>query len=472
MATMPHISELHPPQNWLRAVLAGIEAALLVWLLAVVGALVTYVTTASAPGLGTTSWSSTVGVATRWWTLAFGGRVAVDDAVVSLAPLGLTLLSVVLLRGALRRMGVDTIPAGAFAAAAFTATVALVGVMGGVGVGVHVLGALVAGALGCTAALWGRTSLVARAVERWPGWGGPTRDGLAAAGHAIVWALGLGVALVVVAVATSWDQVREIHDALRPDLASAIVLTVAQLLYLPNFAVWALGWVSGPGFAVGAGTHFSAFGSTTEPLPAIPALGALPDPGTTMGWLIALPVLLGLALGLWRGAAPARRPSRWRDLARHVAAFTAATFAGLSLLGTVATGSIGPGRMAVVGVDGPVVAAAVTGLLLAGYAVVLLLRLPVVAGWLRSGVATVREATVSSFGFGTPREVDDTVTSVPDDDALPLTDAAPAPATDPTATDPTAAIDPTAATAVTSPTAASAAGAGPGRTLLVEDPRR
>ncbi len=449
MATMPHLSELHPPQNWLRAVLAGIEAALLTWLLAVVGALVTYVTTASAPELGTTSWSSTVGIATRWWTLAFGGRVEVRDGVVSLAPLGVTLLTVVLLRGALRRMGMDSIPAGVFAAAAFTATVALVGVMGGAGVGVHVLGALVAAALGCTAALWGRTSLVRRAVEWWPGWGGPTRDGLAAAGRAVVWALGLGVALVAVAVATSWDQVREIHDALRPDLASAIVLTVAQLLYLPNLAVWALGWVSGPGFAVGAGTHFSAFGSTTELLPTIPVLGALPDLGTTMGWLVALPVLLGLALGLWRGAAPVRRPSRWRDLARHVAAFAAATFAGLSLLGTVATGSIGPGRMAVVGVDGPAVAAAVTGLLLAGYAAVLLLRMPAVAGRLRSGAATLREATVSSFGFGTPREMDDTVAGIAGD-----------------------AADPTSATSATAPTAASAAGAGPGRTLLAEDPRR
>ena len=93
MATMPHLSELHPPQNWLRAVLAGIEAALLTWLLAVVGALVTYVTTASAPELGTTSWSSTVGIATRWWTLAFGGRVEVRDGVVSLAPLGVVGIS-------------------------------------------------------------------------------------------------------------------------------------------------------------------------------------------------------------------------------------------------------------------------------------------------------------------------------------------------------------------------------------------
>jgi len=56
---------------------------------------------------------------------------------------------------------------------------------------------------------------------------------------------------------------------------------------------------------------------------------------------------------------------------------------------------------------------------------------------------------VSSFGFGTPREMDDTVAGIAGD-----------------------AADPTAATAVTSPTAASAAGAGPGRTLLVEDPRR
>lgn len=121
------------PRNWLRAVAAGAEAAVLTWLLAVLGALVTYVATAAAPGLGDATWASTAAVGTGWWTLALGGRIPVEEGTVSLAPLGITLLAAVLLRGAARRMAVDTLAGAAIAAGSFAVAVAALGLVAGRG---------------------------------------------------------------------------------------------------------------------------------------------------------------------------------------------------------------------------------------------------------------------------------------------------------------------------------------------------
>ena len=133
------------PRNWLRAVAAGAEAAVLTWLLAVLGALVTYVATAAAPGLGDATWASTAAVGTGWWTLALGGRIPVEEGTVSLAPLGITLLAAVLLRGAARRMAVDTLAGAAIAAGSFAVAVAALGRGAGRGSGTHVAGALAVG---------------------------------------------------------------------------------------------------------------------------------------------------------------------------------------------------------------------------------------------------------------------------------------------------------------------------------------
>ena len=55
------------------------------------------------------------------------------------------------------------------------------------------------------------------------------------------------------------------------------MLAVAELAYLPNLVVWALAWLTGAGFAVGAGTHFAPDDVVGGALPAVPMLGALPS---------------------------------------------------------------------------------------------------------------------------------------------------------------------------------------------------
>ena len=81
------------PEAWLRATLAGIEAAIISWLLVVVPTVAAYVATAAAPLLGEASWDDAAVIGTGLWLLGHGATIEMGEAVtVSLSPLGTTLV--------------------------------------------------------------------------------------------------------------------------------------------------------------------------------------------------------------------------------------------------------------------------------------------------------------------------------------------------------------------------------------------
>ena len=73
-----------------------------------------------------------------------------------------------------------------------------------------------------------------------------------------------------------------------------ITLLIAQLLYLPNFAISALSYLSGAGFAISEGTLISPFIHRIDEIPAVPLLGALPN--STLP-IASLSILVVLAMG-------------------------------------------------------------------------------------------------------------------------------------------------------------------------------
>jgi len=134
------------------------------------------------------------------------------------------------------------------------------------------------------------------------------------------------------------------------------VLAIAQLALVPDFVLWALAYVAGPGFAVGAGSHFAPTAVVAGPLPALPLLGALPAPGSTSAvtaWAPIALVLVGAVAGWWMHGRLPRGTWRHPLLAVAVAAGVAGLVAGT--LVALASGSAGPGRMTVVGASGAVV---------------------------------------------------------------------------------------------------------------------
>ncbi|RPF27604.1 DUF6350 family protein [Georgenia muralis] len=345
------------PEGWLRGLVAGGEAAVLSWLTVVVPAVATYIATAAAPALGEASWQGAARTGTSLWLLGHGGRLDVGGGtVVSLVPLGVALLSLALVHVSTRRMRLTSVAAAALVPVGYVGATALLSLAAAVPAGRA--GALAGAAL---VAVTGAAAAAARDDLVLPASGrvdGAVRDGLLAALWSLAALAAASVVLGAVAVVAGWDRIVMIQQSYGTDVVSTVVLVGAQLVYVPTALVWALAWIAGPGFAVGAGTHFAAASVQTAPLPAVPLLGALPSPGSPgQGWVAVLPVVVGLAAGVW--LLRRERERGLRDAAAAALLAGAGTAAVVLLLAAAASGSVGPGRLATVGPDPVLLAATV-----------------------------------------------------------------------------------------------------------------
>jgi hypothetical protein len=372
----------HEPQGWLGGVLIGAWSALLGWLAVALPILLVWATSHTSAG-----WGHAVRTATQGWLVAHGVALQVPGGRLHLVPLGLLALPLWLCWRAGRRVG-----ASAGRLPDLSPTSAL-----------RSLGATVAGLAGGYAGVLLAAALLARGSDVRPVWWHAVAAGAAVAGlpagvaafrvalatsqpqagrrraRSIVadWCqvpprlrravspallgvagtLGLGAALLIGAVVVHHQRILAVHGALGPDVVGSVALVLGQLAFAPDLVLWAVAWCAGPGFAVGAGTAVTPAASTLGLLPLVPALGALPTPGTMPGaWraVVLLPVLVGAVVG-WRcargvpSAVPDEgpRPTRTAVLDGLVAVALAASV--LTALVVASAGSAGPGRLAEVG---------------------------------------------------------------------------------------------------------------------------
>lgn len=237
--------------------------------------------------------------------------------------------------------------AGAYVAAPIAFVFALVVAGLGVGVGV-VRGAGLTRALAAVVPPLLRTAIPAAAAST---------AALVVAGGA---ALSLALALRA-------PEVAAMAGGVAAGAADGFVLLLLGLLYLPTMLVWAVAYVSGPGFVVGAATvtPFDAGGGL---LPALPALAAVPaSPPPYAAALLLLPVAAGAVGGAVLTRRLARRGRRGGVvLLPEVAVASLLTGVVVALLSLAASGSVGDGRLAHVGPAAWLVGLAVTGLVLLG----------------------------------------------------------------------------------------------------------
>ena len=285
------------PQGWARAVLSGIEAALLGWALVVVPTLIAYAAVASNQWLVSTTWEDAFHFASDLWGAALGAQVVSSEVFYRAVPLlfvlvliGLTKL--LLLQG--RRF-----PAAAqwMAVPGFAVTALLLA--GGIGTHVRVLGAFpLAIAIPLIAAAW-EVALAPHSLElrlEMPQW---LSSGMRL-GWRASWVLAAyGGLFLLISVIVSRSRIRGIHELLLPtSTIDSTMITLAQVLFIPNAIVWALSWLAGPGFFMGSDALHSPASAPTMPIPAIPLFGATPvsAPGN---WVILALVLFGVALGVY-----------------------------------------------------------------------------------------------------------------------------------------------------------------------------
>ena len=322
--------------DWWQAPAAGALSAAGSWLVLALPALVVWVATAHT----TVGWGDALGIASAGWFLGHGASVAVGELSLSLAPLGLWLLALLLtVRGARRLL--DRTERSAPGTTWPRALVRQV-------VPGFVLGYAAAGLLAWLLTL-----------------AGPARPGFAA----VLVVLGIPV-LVVLMVAARWSTVSGLHAAVNAGLVGGVVLTAAQLLVLPNLAVFALAWLAGPGFQIADGSTITLAGAHPGLMPMIPVLGALPSDGAWSGWLILLlsvPVLAGGVIG-WLACRRLARLSSWRTKLATALAAVVTSAAGLTVLAALGSGAVGVDRLSAVGTRPLVFGAALLGLLVAGAA--------------------------------------------------------------------------------------------------------
>jgi hypothetical protein len=309
---------------------------------------------------GTTT--SVLRVGADAWLLAHGSPLSVHQVAITASPLGVTLLcgwityrlakraAAASVAEDLRAVGLSTVVvAGCYAAVALL-TAVLAGRPGAEpGLGAAFLGgAFVGGVAGGAGLLRGsgragelRLLIPVRALSM----------GYAAL-TSLLLMVGVGALLTAAGLVAHWSAAAEIVDTLDLDLTGGLLSLVLLVAIAPNVVLLAATYVLGSGFAVGAGTVVSPAEVTLGPVPSVPVLAALPDNGWAPGWamaLVAVPVLVAAVAALLTGRA--LPTSSYQSAAVRGLGGGVISAALLTVAASFAGGSIGPGRMADLGVS-------------------------------------------------------------------------------------------------------------------------
>ena len=162
--------------------------------------------------------------------------------------------------------------------------------------------------------------------------------------------LGLGGLGFVAAILVGYVEIVTLSQGLQLDLLANLLVFLVQLAVLPVAWAWAVAWFTGAGFAIGTGTSVTPFETLLGPLPSLPVFGAIPQGWGSAGALApALVVLTGVMVGVLAGGS--REFRRVPLLSAILVPVFAAACTGLAMVGfsALASGAIGPGRLAEVG---------------------------------------------------------------------------------------------------------------------------
>jgi hypothetical protein len=128
-----------------------------------------------------------------------------------------------------------------------------------------------------------------------------------------------------------------------------IAMAALSILMVPNAVCFAVGYISGPGFAIGTGTSVTYTSVHLGAVPAFPLLAAVPSgpaPWQLMALFIAAVVGAGVAAGLRLAAVPSIGLRTQLQLAAVVGAVFGVAVAAVT---GFAGGPSGPGRLSSVG---------------------------------------------------------------------------------------------------------------------------
>ncbi len=292
-------TRLELPDGWARVGLSAIETIFMTWAVTTAASVAAFATVASNPWMGEATWDQALHAGSDLLALILGAPLHLGGIAYRATPTLVGVLLVLVLRLLLRQSSEFTAAAQWCAVPAFALPAFVI-----VGTSAEharwweaAPGALLIPGI---AAAWAAFDA---SDNPWEALRVPSvvREGVKAGAWLLICVLALSVLLSVLAVATQWEQIRQIHALLLADSTFANILVVfAQVCYLPSVLAWSLAWILGPGVYVGVDALHSPASAPTLPIPAIPLLGALPT-STPDYWTILAPIAIGIAVGAWWG---------------------------------------------------------------------------------------------------------------------------------------------------------------------------
>lgn len=172
------------------------------------------------------------------------------------------------------------------------------------------------------------------------------RHAVSTARRVLVWWLLTCLVLVVGAVGVGLGDALDTVEALDLAPGETLQLLLLNLAFVPNATLLAGAFLLGPGFALGSATAVAPAHVALGPLPLMPLLAALPDPGTPPSWWSAAPgvAVVVAALAAWRHQR--ERPTlRWDEGALRSCGAGLLAAIGFALACATAGGALGPGRL-------------------------------------------------------------------------------------------------------------------------------
>jgi len=379
--------------GWVGGALAGLQAALFSLALVLIPVWVASAAVAD-PNL---SWGQSSGAAARMWLLTFGVPWAVDGVAITLAPLGITALTGIMLAHLARRFAAATWVAGIATVAAFAATVGFATTLAWASADdttSRMTGAVVwATLLAIPAVAWGllrQRGATMTWLTRVPL---PLRAG-ARIGTAMTAGVTMLAGLVlVISASTQRHQIGAAATGLGVDSAGGTALAFLETSYSLTLVVWVVSWLTGAGFSL-SGIDVSSAQPLPDTLPSVPLVWSLPQAsGGLIAWTPLLVMVLGAVVVV---ATRSRLGSGWQSLG-GIGIGVALAGAAIGGASGLAHGAIGPGSLASVGPHA-VVAAVLATAELGGGAVAAW------ALWRAVAFATTPRESLSRSGSPTSRD--------------------------------------------------------------------
>jgi hypothetical protein len=165
-----------------------------------------------------------------------------------------------------------------------------------------------------------------------------------------------GVAAIALAVMimVNFPRMVGLYEGLQAGAGGSFVLTLAQIMLMPNFVIWAMSWLTGAGFAIGVGSSVSPIGTALGPIPSLPMFGIIPAGPIPGGYLwVVIPIVIALVWAIMmRRVLVEKFGGPYLGIWAFVTALVMTVTSSVLAMGLawIASGAAGPGRLSLVGV--------------------------------------------------------------------------------------------------------------------------